>query len=130
MGVIATDSDVRLNVEPLVIAWPAARAPENRKLPALTASQELMWLTVTEPPSQDAQEGVPVIALDPPAEAPHVTAFRTPAFDPVQGEVVPAAPGSAVWSPTYEPGGAVNAVPPSMSSHLFARVVPAIPVVI
>src|SRR5215469_8615740 len=89
-----------------------------------------MWLIVTDPPSHAAHDGVPVIAFDPAEAAPQVTALRTPPTEPVHGDVVPAAPGSAVCSPTYDPAGAVNAVPPSMSSHLLASVVAAMPVVI
>jgi hypothetical protein len=108
-----------VNVSPLVIDLLVVSAALNRKLPAVVESQIDTCESVSEPDAHDAHDGsVVVIALDPPDAAAHVSATRVVFAD---AAVVAAEPGSAVCSLTAVVPGAVNAVPPSMSNHLFAR---------
>ena len=117
-GVNDNVSDVMFNVSPLLTVFDAANDPDHRKFPALEASQILMWEIVSVPAAHDAQVRVPLMAFDPAAAADQVTAARVVFAD---AAVAPAEPGSAVCSFTYTVAGAVNAVPPIMSSHLLAR---------
>ena len=87
-----------------------------------------MWVNVSEPDAHDAHDGRVVVIDFYPADAADHAMMTRVVF--AEAAVVPAAPGSAVWSFTYVLVGAVNAVPPSMSSHLFASVVAASPTVI
>src|SRR5215217_6753096 len=128
IGVSATVSVVSANVLPVAHAWVEPNAAEKRKLPAVEASQALMWLRVSEVPPLVHDDAIEVIAFDPAAAAAHVTCLRV--ASPTAAAVAPAAPGSAVWSLMNVLVGAVNAVPANMSSHLFANVVAARPTAI
>src|SRR5215216_6206284 len=128
MGVRATVNVVKANVFPDAHAWVEPKAAENRKLPAVEASQPEMWDSVSEVPPLVHDDAIDVIALEPDAAAAHVTCLRV--VSPTAAAVAPAAPGSAVWSLMNVLVGAVNAVPANMSSHLLANVVAARPTAI
>src|SRR5262252_7907949 len=100
---------------------------ENRKLPALLASQNDTWVITTgDVNDHDDQVGEFDADFAPPEAADQVTDRRV---RDAMVLAVPAAPGSPVCAVTNDPAGAVNAVPASMSSHLFASVVAARPAV-
>src|SRR5262252_7772379 len=89
---------------------------ENRKLPAVTASQNDTWV-ITDGDVNDHDDQVGEFDADfaPPEAADQVTDRR------VRDAMVLAVPAA--------PGSPVSAVPASMSSHLFASVVAARPAV-
>src|SRR5260370_35402551 len=94
----------------------------NRKFPERDASQTEMLVTTSPlvPAQFDHAGNVAAIAFAPADAAAHVIPGRVVTDDTFD---VPAAPGSPVCSCTNVLAGALNKVPPSMSSHLFASVV-------
>src|SRR4051812_30241916 len=82
-------------------------------------------------PAHVGHDGVPEIAIDPADAAAKPNACRAVVDDTA---VVPAEPGSAVWSCTYKVAGAVNVTPlpaPRITfSHAFARFTALSPTVI
>lgn len=119
---------VRENVLPDAHACEAVSAAENRKLPAVVESQQEMCDRVSDVPPFVQEPDMDDIAFEPAEAALHVTDLRV--VSPAAAAVVPAEPGSAVWSFTANAAGAVKAVAASMSSHLFARFVADSPTVI
>src|SRR5215468_4632664 len=106
-------------VLPVTTVCAEATEQENRKFPAVTASQNDRWvITDGDANAHDAHVGVFDAVFDPPAAAFQVTATRG---TEAMVFAVPAEPGSPVWGRTKDPAGAVNAVPAIMSSHLLSR---------
>jgi hypothetical protein len=50
MGVRAMELEVKVNVLPDTHAWDAVRAADHRKLPDVDASQQEMWVIVSDVP--------------------------------------------------------------------------------
>jgi hypothetical protein len=117
-GVIVNTNDVRLNVSPGAGDRGVVNTAENRKFPAVMLSHTVMCVSVSPDGTHVGHDGAFVIDFDPADAAPQVAAARVVVPD---AAVVPAAPGSAVCSFTFVDAGAVNAVPPNMSSHLLAK---------
>src|SRR5258708_823620 len=115
-------------VSPVLIVLARVSSTLNRKFPELDASQTEMLVTTSPlvPAQFDHAGNVAAMATAPAEAAAHVIAGRVVTDDTL---LVPAAPGSPVCSCTNV-DGAVNAVPPSMLSHLLARVVAARPLAI
>jgi hypothetical protein len=106
-------------VSPVVTVFVEASAAENRKLPAVVLSHtEMCESTSPEVPAHEVHDKVPDIAFAAADAAAQVIANLVVTDE---GVVVPAAPGSPMCNFTAVVAGAVNAVPPSMSSHLFDR---------
>jgi hypothetical protein len=126
IGVNVIDIDDKVAVSPVLIVFDKVSSTENRKFPADDASQTLMLVTISPfvPAQFDHAGKVVVIAFDPADAADQVIAGRVVTDETFD---VPAAPGSPVCNCTNVVAGAVNAVPASMSSHLFASVVAARP---
>jgi hypothetical protein len=111
---------VRVRVSPVPTVLLAVRAYEYRKLPEVRASHTATWVTTSLfVPAQFVHAGRVVVIDFEPAEAADQAKITRVVTEEVA--VVPAEPGSAVWSSAYVFVGAVNAVPDSMLSHLFAR---------
>src|SRR3954462_1873842 len=113
MGVMAIDSEVRVKVLVLTHAWVDVSAADPWNVPAETAVHRLMWDSVSVVVTFVHGPAVPVIAFDPPEAAAIVGFFLV--VSRAAAAVVPAAPGSAVWSLTKQ--DAVANVP---SSQPFA----------
>lgn len=112
-------SVVRAKVLAVAHACEEPSAAEPRKTPAVVLSQNETWLNVSEVPPLVQPPDMEAMDLEPAAAAFQVTDLRV--VSPAAAAVVPAEPGSAVWSLTANTVGAVNAVPANMSSHLLAR---------
>jgi hypothetical protein len=96
IGVRLMLRDVRENVLAEAHACEAVSVAENRKLPAVVESQQEMWDRVSDVPPFVHEPDIDDIASEPADAVPHVTVFRV--VSPTAAAVVPAAPGSAVWS--------------------------------
>jgi hypothetical protein len=105
------------NVSPLITDLLAVNATDHKKVPAVDASQRLMWLIVSVAVI-DHVEAIDVIAMDPAEAALNVGETRVVT---AEAAVVPEAPGSAVCKATYNTP-AVNVVPvrPIVLSNLLA----------
>jgi hypothetical protein len=112
---------VKANVFVLAHAWVVPRAAESKKLPAVVESQNDTCDRVSDVPPLVHEPDIDDIDTDPAAGAANVTVLRV--VSPAAAALVPADPGSAVWSFAANTVGAVNAVPRNMSSHLFAKLV-------
>src|SRR5258708_6297530 len=121
--------ELRVAVSPVLIVLARVSRTLNMKFPELAASQTEMLVTTSPlvPAQFDHAGNVAAIAFAPADAAAHVIPGRAAPDDPFD---VPAAPGSPVCSCTNVLAGALNAVAPSMSSHLFARVTAASPLAI
>ena len=88
-------ADAKLRVSPLLTVFDAVSAPDHQQFPLVDASQIEIWVTVVVPNAHAVQVAADVDALAPPDAAPNV--IDTRAAEPTAA-VVPASPGSAVWS--------------------------------
>jgi hypothetical protein len=93
---MAIDRDVRENVSPDAHAFEADSAAEPLNVPADDADHRLMCDRVSEVPPLVHDDAIDVIAFDPADAAAMVACTRV--VEPAAAAVVPAAPGSAVWS--------------------------------
>jgi hypothetical protein len=87
---------VRVNVLPDAQACDAVSAAEYWKFPAVVLSQTEMCDRVSDVPPFVHAAGADVRDMDPPDAALNVNAFRV--VSPAAAAVVPADPGSPVWS--------------------------------
>ena len=103
-----TVSEVSVSVSPVWTVFDAVSAIEYRNVPAVDASHTLMYVSVSgDVPAHDVHDGnVAIAAIEPDAAAPNVSAGRVVTDE---GALVAADPGSAVWSLTKLPAGAVDA---------------------
>jgi hypothetical protein len=110
--VIATESDVKVNVFVFTHACDAVSAADPLNVPAVDADHKVMWDSVSVVETLVQGPAVPVMAFDPADAAAIVACFLV--VSPAAAAVAPAAPGSAVCSFTQQ--FAVANVP---SSHPF-----------
>jgi hypothetical protein len=85
--------ELNVNVDPLITGTPAVSAHDCRKFPAVEASQMEMWEIVSDAVIEklDSVDS----AIEPPEAADQTIALRVVT---AEAFVVPAAPGSPVWS--------------------------------
>lgn len=89
-------SDVKVKVFVFTHACEEVRAADALNVPAVDAVQIEMCVSVSVVDTFVQGPAVPVIAFDPPDAEAIVAAFRD--VSPAAAAVVPAEPGSAVWS--------------------------------